>query len=77
MIQLLRQGLGLPEAQIHMGTGHEDWTLGAALAEGGKLGFGSKSSLVSRNLIFAALGSALLVWFCFVAYILRSVSQSF
>ncbi|KAL0038169.1 hypothetical protein WJX79_005885 [Trebouxia sp. C0005] len=35
--QLLREGLGLPESQISIGSGKEGWTLGAALAEGSKV----------------------------------------
>lgn len=37
MTQLLREGLGLPESQISIGSGKEGWTLGAALAEGSKV----------------------------------------
>ena len=36
IIQLLTEGLGLPEAQVTVGSGKEAWTLGAALAEGSK-----------------------------------------
>lgn len=37
IMQLLREGLGLPESQISIGSGKEGWTLGAALAEGSKV----------------------------------------
>ncbi len=33
---LLRDGLGVPEARVRVGSGREAWTLGAALAEGGR-----------------------------------------
>ncbi len=36
-MQLLKEGLGLPESQISIGSGKEGWTLGAALAEGSKV----------------------------------------
>lgn len=36
IIHLLTEGLGLPEAQVTVGSGKEAWTLGAALAEGSK-----------------------------------------
>ena len=46
VIQLLTEGLGLPEAQVTVGSGREGWTLGAALAEGSKaLQRSSRSSL--------------------------------
>ena len=37
VIQLLREGLGLDESQVQIGSGKEGWTLGAALAEGSKV----------------------------------------
>ena len=37
MLQLLREGLGLNESQIEVGSGKEAWTLGAALSEGSKV----------------------------------------
>lgn len=37
VLQLLTQGLGLPESQVTVGSGKEGWTLGAALAEGSKV----------------------------------------
>ena len=40
VLGLLRKGLAVPEGRIHVGSGHEQWTLGAALAEGGRVGVG-------------------------------------
>ena len=45
IIQLLTEGLGLPEAQVTVGSGREGWTLGAALAEGPKA-LHNRSSLI-------------------------------
>ncbi|DBB01407.1 hypothetical protein WJX77_012567 [Trebouxia sp. C0004] len=42
--QLLREGLGLPESQISIGSGKEGWTLGAALAEGSKAHLQNRST---------------------------------
>lgn len=40
IISLLRKGLAIPEDRIQIGSGKEGWTLGAALAEGGRVGIG-------------------------------------
>ena len=40
VLALLREGLGIPEERVRIGSGHEQWTLGAALAEGGRVGVG-------------------------------------
>lgn len=34
VIKLLREGLGVPEDQVRVGSGQEAWTLGMAIAEG-------------------------------------------
>lgn len=75
VIKLLRQGLGLPEAQIRMGSGQEAWTLGAALAEGGRVGAGLelRPALVPRIAVFLILAATLLVWSCAVGTVLKSV----
>ena len=36
MAALLRSGLGVREERVTVGSGREAWTLGAALAEGGR-----------------------------------------
>ncbi|BDA48267.1 probable ectonucleoside triphosphate diphosphohydrolase 5 at N-terminal half [Coccomyxa sp. Obi] len=40
IISLLRKGLAISEDRIRIGNGKEGWTLGAALAEGGRVGIG-------------------------------------
>ncbi len=40
IVALLRKGLAVPELHIRVGSGNEGWTLGAALAEGGRVGIG-------------------------------------
>lgn len=40
MISLFREGLSVPEERLRIGSGQEGWTLGAALAEGGRVGIG-------------------------------------
>ena len=40
IVSLLRKGLAVPESRIRIGGGNEGWTLGAALAEGGRVGVG-------------------------------------
>lgn len=40
IVSLLRKGLAVPESRIRIGGGNEGWTLGAALAEGGRVGIG-------------------------------------
>lgn len=40
IVALLRKGLAIPEERIRIGSGREGWTLGAALAEGGRVGIG-------------------------------------
>ena len=37
---LLREGLSISEMRLQVGNGREGWTLGAALAEGGRVGIG-------------------------------------
>lgn len=39
-MSLLQEGLSIPEEKLHVGNGREGWTLGAALAEGGRIGIG-------------------------------------
>ena len=40
IIGLLQDGLSLSEEKLSIGNGREGWTLGAALAEGGRVGIG-------------------------------------
>lgn len=40
IISLLQDGLSVSEANLSIGNGREGWTLGAALAEGGRVGIG-------------------------------------
>ena len=40
IIDLLQDGLSLSEEKLSIGNGREGWTLGAALAEGGRVGIG-------------------------------------
>lgn len=40
IVSLLRKGLAIPESRVRIGGGNEGWTLGAALAEGGRVGIG-------------------------------------
>ena len=40
IISLLQKGLAISEDRIRIGNGKEGWTLGAALAEGGRVGIG-------------------------------------
>ncbi len=40
IIGLLQSGLSLSEEKLSIGNGREGWTLGAALAEGGRVGIG-------------------------------------
>jgi hypothetical protein len=40
IISLLQEGLSIPEEKLRVGNGREGWTLGAALAEGGRIGIG-------------------------------------
>lgn len=42
MAALLRDGLGVPEQRVTVGSGREAWTLGAALAEGGRAEFAER-----------------------------------
>lgn len=39
-MSLLKRGLSISEDKVQVGTGREGWTLGAALAEGGRVGIG-------------------------------------
>lgn len=57
IIQLLTEGLGLPEAQVTVGSGREGWTLGAALAEGSKAlhNRSSKPSLIPGQFLLLLL----------------------
>jgi len=40
IMSLLKRGLSISEDKVQVGTGREGWTLGAALAEGGRVGIG-------------------------------------
>lgn len=40
IMSLLQEGLSLHEDKVQVGNGREGWTLGAALAEGGRVGIG-------------------------------------
>ncbi len=39
-MSLLQEGLSIAEEKLQVGNGREGWTLGAALAEGGRVGIG-------------------------------------
>ena len=71
--RLLREGLGVPEAQTRIGSGREGWTLGAALAEGSKVGAGRgpKRKMLSRTVLFGVAGAAYALWLVFLAGALR------
>ena len=58
-----------------MGSGQEAWTLGAALAEGGRVGAGLelRPAFVPRIAVFLILAATLLVWSCVVGTVLKSV----
>ena len=40
IMSLLQEGLSIAEEKLQVGNGREGWTLGAALAEGGRVGIG-------------------------------------
>ena len=75
IIGLLRKGLGVPESRIQVGSGREPWTLGAALAEGSKVGAGGAGG----NPVVSRLGATLvalalyLCWLLFLGWTLRRV----
>ena len=48
VVGLLRRGLSIPDERVRIGSGHEGWTLGAALAEGGRVGMGKAVVAVVR-----------------------------
>ena len=70
VITLLRHGLGVAENQTRIGTGKEAWTLGAALAEGSKVGAGRgpKQRLLSRATTVSLCSGTFLLWTLFLAW---------
>ena len=70
VITLLRHGLGVSENQTRIGTGEEAWTLGAALAEGSKVGAGRgpKQRLLSRATTVSLCSGTFLLWTLFLAW---------
>lgn len=75
LISLLRYGLGVPEHRIHIGSGREAWTLGAALAEGAKAGAGGSLSfaLLPRPVVIAIGAFLLLLWCILLCWTLQKV----
>ena len=70
VIALLRHGLGVAENQTRIGTGREAWTLGAALAEGSKVGAGRGPTqrLLSRSTTVTLCSGTFLLWTLFLAW---------
>ncbi|KAK9807631.1 hypothetical protein WJX72_004780 [[Myrmecia] bisecta] len=72
--KLLREGLGVPESQIQIGSGREGWTLGAALAEGSRVGVGQGIDISKSQAGIQGWGWGLgrslgwLIWICAAAF---------